>query len=164
MTTTHGDMDISVNFDQNGRLSLIGCAAAAPPDPVSLSRAEAATKAGDVVAQLRAGNYQAVIASLDALEQTYLDAGRLQNIWESFERAQPEHRSGRATRCGPIAQSALTFRWPGPTPAATSWSTSMANYQSAPSAFSYPTCRPPRNIRGHRRALPRLRRPSPPQW
>ena len=87
VTTTHGDMDISVNFDQNGRLSLIGCAAAAPPDPVSLSWAESATKAGDIVAQLRAGNYQSVIASLDALEQTYLDAERLQSIWESFERA-----------------------------------------------------------------------------
>ena len=87
VTTTDSAMDISVNFDQNGRLSLIGCAAAAPPEAVSLSRAEAASKAGDVVAQLRAGNYPSVIASLDTLEQTYLDAGRLQSIWESFERA-----------------------------------------------------------------------------
>ena len=87
VSTTHGKMDVSVNSDQDGHVSLLGCTGAQPLQPVSMSRAEAASKAGDTVALLRDQNYQAVVDTFNPLEQTYIDSGRLQTMWQTFERA-----------------------------------------------------------------------------
>ncbi len=84
---TGGQVDISADFDQSGHLAVVGCAGAATQTPASLSWAQIEARAADVVARLGAGDYLSVIASFDPLGRTYIDAGRLQTEWQSFEKA-----------------------------------------------------------------------------